>query len=270
MPFRKSYCILCRPSRANPKFEDTKKKGLDTKSCVNCKNIKHVADFHKSGYYKDNAQRYKSQCIKCSNLTPNRVLNNPILIKKCKEYKLCSQCNLEKLTVDFRKVNNSKHHMCKNCEKLEYRDYRKDMIQNRPDAYEHYKKRMRNMNNYKRESDECYKIRCNLGTRMWHALTDTKKSTSTIELLGCTAELLWIHLESKFIVGMTRENYGRPKDKSRGWDMDHIVPCASFNLIDPEQQKLCFHYTNIQPMWSDENSSKGAKLDYVSCENSLQ
>lgn len=53
---------------------------------------------------------------------------------------------------------------------------------------------------------------------------------------------------------MTWENYGE-------WHIDHIKPCASFDLNDPEQQKLCFHYTNLQPMWAKENQKKADKLE---------
>ena len=54
---------------------------------------------------------------------------------------------------------------------------------------------------------------------------------------------------------MTFENYGDY------WHMDHIKPCASFDLNDEEEQKKCFHYTNLQPMEGKENMSKGSKYD---------
>jgi len=42
--------------------------------------------------------------------------------------------------------------------------------------------------------------------------------------------------------------------------IDHIRPCASFDLTDPEQQRACFHYTNLQWLPAKENLSKGAKI----------
>ena len=62
-----------------------------------------------------------------------------------------------------------------------------------------------------------------------------------------------MHLEAQFKPGMTWDNYGL-----KGWHVDHIRPCASFDLRDPEQQRRCFHYTNLQPLWAEENLKKGS------------
>ena len=94
-----------------------------------------------------------------------------------------------------------------------------------------------------------------LRARLHAALKKTgyKKSASTVKLCGCTPNELMLHLQSKFQEGMHWNNYGK-------WHIDHIRPCASFDLTDPEQQKQCFHYTNLQPLWAAENLSKGAKV----------
>tara|TARA_R110000751_G_scaffold131998_3_gene234420 strand:- start:438 stop:656 length:219 start_codon:yes stop_codon:yes gene_type:complete len=69
-----------------------------------------------------------------------------------------------------------------------------------------------------------------------------------------------MHLEDQFQDGMSWENYGRPNgDYLEGWHIDHIKPCALFNLEDASQQKECFHYTNLQPLWAEDNLSKGDK-----------
>lgn len=80
-----------------------------------------------------------------------------------------------------------------------------------------------------------------------------KKATKTFELLGCTSKQLKQYLESQFQEGMTWENYGYGDDK---WYIDHIIPCASFDLSNLEQQKICFHYTNLQPLWQFDNLKK--------------
>jgi hypothetical protein len=73
-----------------------------------------------------------------------------------------------------------------------------------------------------------------------------------MRLLGCDVSQLWEHLESMFQEGMTKENYGK-------WHVDHIKPCASFDMYDPEQQKQCFHYSNLQPLWAEDNLIKGIR-----------
>ena len=44
------------------------------------------------------------------------------------------------------------------------------------------------------------------------------------------------------------------------WHVDHIIPLTSFDLRIPEQQKLCFHYSNLQPLWALENLVKHDKV----------
>ena len=97
-----------------------------------------------------------------------------------------------------------------------------------------------------------FRIRADIARRMLLALKGKNKSKKTIELLGCTIEELWQHLESKFKLGMTRKNHGE-------WHIDHIKPCASFDLTRVEQQVICFRYTNLQPLWAKDNQEKGAK-----------
>jgi len=53
---------------------------------------------------------------------------------------------------------------------------------------------------------------------------------------------------------MTKENHGKV------WHIDHILPCVFFNLNDPNEQKKCFHYTNLQALFVHENLSKGSKI----------
>ena len=80
-----------------------------------------------------------------------------------------------------------------------------------------------------------------------------QKSDTTMKLTGCTLEKLKKHLENKFEDGMDWNNYGV-------WHVDHIIPCAKFDLSNPGQQQICFHYTNLQPMWGEKNMQKGARL----------
>jgi hypothetical protein len=103
------------------------------------------------------------------------------------------------------------------------------------------------------QQDPSYRIRVNLKNRINAVLKGNSKSKSTMEFVGCSIEQLWIHLESKFTNGMTKENYGK-------WHVDHIIPCCFFDLSLIEEQKKCFNYTNLQPLWAIDNIKKGGKL----------
>lgn len=91
----------------------------------------------------------------------------------------------------------------------------------------------------------------NLRRRLRKALKGEVKSERTIFLLGCPVAWLELHIESLFKPGMTWENYGSV------WHIDHIRPCANFNLTDSEHQRWCFHWTNLQPLFAEENRKKG-------------
>lgn len=94
-----------------------------------------------------------------------------------------------------------------------------------------------------------------ISCRIRAVLSGRAKTSATAELLGCSIDELREHLESQWLPGMSWENW--TKD---GWHIDHIRPCSSFNLSDPEQQRQCFHYTNLQPLWWEDNLQKGAKV----------
>ena len=83
------------------------------------------------------------------------------------------------------------------------------------------------------------------------------KNSSALSLAGCTMEELKAHIESKFEEGMSWENWALD-----GWHLDHIIPCSSFDLTIEEEQKKCFHYTNLQPLWAKDNLSKTNKLNW--------
>ena len=55
---------------------------------------------------------------------------------------------------------------------------------------------------------------------------------------------------------MTIVNYGSV------WQIDHCLPIASFNLLHENDMKKFFNWFNLRPMYSNENNSKKAKIDY--------
>jgi len=95
----------------------------------------------------------------------------------------------------------------------------------------------------------------NLRTGLRYAMNGTYKPKRTMELLGCSRKQLKKHLSAQFTEGMTPENYGE-------WHMDHIIPVSSFDHHDPEQVAICWHYTNLQPLWAEDNLRKSDKLPH--------
>jgi len=107
----------------------------------------------------------------------------------------------------------------------------------------------------KRRTDPSVRLKGNLSRRILLALKGKNKSSSTMNLLDVpNIEFLWKHLESTFKEGMTRDNHGSV------WHVDHKIPCAAFDLSDPNQQRQCFHYTNLQALFVYENLFKKDKI----------
>jgi hypothetical protein len=111
----------------------------------------------------------------------------------------------------------------------------------------------------RRHTDPSFKVVTNLRNRINGLLRKAHagKSSGTITLIGCTPNELKSHLESQFLPGMSWDNHGV-------WHIDHIRPCASFDLTDSTQQRACFHFTNLQPLWAADNIRKGAHLGFAS------
>jgi hypothetical protein len=111
------------------------------------------------------------------------------------------------------------------------------------------------MRTYKRRrlaTDPAFKISEYLRRRVRLALAGTPKSGTTENLVGCSWEQLREWIEAMFQPNMAWKNYGE-------WEVDHIIPCAKFDLTDPEQQRACFHYSNLQPLWGKDNRIKGSR-----------
>ena len=118
------------------------------------------------------------------------------------------------------------------------------------------KDKRNNYRNNKLKTDIQYKLCHNLRSRLNHAINNNQKVGSAVKDLGCTIDELKIHLESKFQSRMNWDNW-----TIDGWHIDHIKPLASFDLTDRQQFLEACHYTNLQPLWADENLSKGKKVE---------
>ena len=221
---------------------------IGEKLCTFCKDYKPLDDFsnHKNRYDGKN-----TACRKCmkeyrQKRKPKRI---GILLKP--DHKICNKCKIELPFSNFWKSKMGKFGLrttCKECANLDNKKYKKDT------GWENNRRKER------RKTDVQFWIKNILRGRLYDALQQhTKgykvtKKHSALTLLGCTMEELESHLESKFRDGMTWDN------KGSYWEVDHKLPCASFDLTDPDQQKLCFHYTNLQPLSIHDNRSKRSQI----------
>lgn len=194
------------------------------------------------------------------------------------EYKLCIKCKLLKPTIEFYKKKSTKDKLscyCKECGKKDTKEYNNKnrervKIRNR-EYYKNHSEKIKQKEkerrstieykNYYKEYSKKYlletnhKIAHSIRVRTRQVLKTHKVKDSLINMLGCSINSFRVYIESKFKVGMNWNNYG-----VHGWHIDHIIPCYNFNLENPEEQKKCFIYTNLQPMWAKDNLSKNKYL----------
>lgn len=116
------------------------------------------------------------------------------------------------------------------------------------------KKKKADYEKRRKREDPSYKIKIILRRRLYNLITSKNlKEFSSLDLLSCSLEFFKKHIESQFEEGMSWDNYGSY------WHLDHIVPCAYFNLSDPKQQKICFNWRNFQPLKKEENLKNQTK-----------
>jgi hypothetical protein len=253
-------------SLAEHRFEGA----LEEKHCLKCDEWKVLKEFNKHKKASDGLQ---SHCKKCNvislekyrrklGMKPQRTehqFENKI------EKKQCTVCDQWKVLKKFFKQEerwDGLETRCKVCHNIAYKKkmstdhgrkrrraqvrkcLRKRIANGKSSAYQRKRRR----------EDPAYAILNRLRRRVAHALKaqGAKKTIGTIKLLGCTSAFFQSYIEKQFVDGMTWEN----RDK---WHIDHRVPCAAFNMLDPLQQRYCFWYKNHQPMWANDNLSKHAK-----------
>lgn len=101
----------------------------------------------------------------------------------------------------------------------------------------------------KKERPLDYRLKDNLRRRLAKTLKGVPREKKAHELLGCSWKHFKKYIESLFEEGMTWDNYGG-KD---GWELDHYIPCMCFDFTKRGQQKKCFHYKNLRPLWGETN-----------------
>tara|TARA_B100001250_G_C19702030_1_gene745197 strand:- start:10 stop:1038 length:1029 start_codon:yes stop_codon:yes gene_type:complete len=209
-------------------------------ACLNCNIIKSLTS--------------NGNCQACvRNETLNKMKDIVYIDINETTTKVCTKCKEEKTIDNFyvHKMKKSIRAECKQCSsksrKERYKNNREAIIK-QTTAYQ----------NEKRKIDPAFKMEKNLRNRLYQAMIhqNAYKCDKTMTLIGCSKSFLKKYIEEKFLNGMVWENYGSM------WVIDHIKPCCVFNLEDENDQRKCFHFTNLQPLWKEQNSEKGGKYHF--------
>lgn len=226
---------------------------MKTKQCNKCKEVKSVEGFSKCKGREDGLQ---TQCRACRKryYQANRVA----ILEHVKQYQ---QANKESI------VNKKKQHYQNNRDailekqkqygqankgaiaeknKQYYQDNKEALLEQKKQYNKANRKKINAQRKKRYATDRAFRAVRRLRGRLRIALNGTSKAASTMELVGCDRDHLLFHLESQFTDGMTWNNV----------HIDHIQPCSSFDLEDEEQQRICFHYTNLQPLFCRDNIIK--------------
>jgi hypothetical protein len=161
--------------------------------------------------------------------------------------KICCCCKDWQPLTEFNKSSTHWDNLRNDC-KLCLTKYRKDNRKIIAKKHLEYEKK-------RKANDPEFKLIKILRSRIGNVLRkikNAKKCDHTMELTGCSLNFLKKHIEDQFTDGMTWENHGI-------WHLDHIRPCSSFDLTKDEEQRECFHYKNLQPLWGPDNLAKGSK-----------
>jgi len=257
------YCNQCKTCKNNAtkerrlKNKNSNNEITKDKLCFSCNEIKLSTEFYKTSTNKSGLSIY---CKKC-NLLNNRkqisrkkdvnIIVDDTIIKKC------TVCNLEKSLNQYKinlKSNDNFSHICISCSpKSEWtvekqRASEKKYRLNNPDKIkEKYKKQSLNINR---------RVRNSLNHRISGSLksNNNKKTNKTIQYIGCEISFLKDWIQYQFQENMSWDNYGK-------WHLDHVKPCASYNLNNNNDVLQCFNWKNYQPLWSKDNLIKSNKIN---------
>ncbi len=204
------------------------------KKCTRCGEIKDVSEFNKCSKAKDGLDYW---CRKCKKDFYKDPINKERKAKSDKAYAERNKEKIKQYKKDWQK--NNKDRLRERYQKW-YNDNRKAIYQKAVD---------------KRKNSNQARLSHTLRTRINKGLHGMLKEEKTFNLIGCTIDELIKHIESLFVDGMSWDNYGK-----NGWHIDHIIPVASFDLTKLEEQKKCFNYKNLQPLWAEDNYRKGDRI----------
>ncbi len=211
---------------------------MKTKICTKCNCKKLLFEFHKNIGTKDRLTTICKLCIKIYSKNYYKKNKDTILNRNFNYYDKNKE-QIAKYQKEYSIKYRKEHKKEKAILDKKYRDRNKNKL----------KKYFREYKSIRIKNDINFKLQNYLRTRIWSSLKGLNKSLSTMFLIGCEIDYLMYHIQEQFTKGMSWDNYG-------DWHIDHIKPCASFDLSKKSEQLKCFNYKNLQPLWALDNLQK--------------
>jgi hypothetical protein len=241
---------------------------METKFCSKCNIEKELSNFRKR---KDSKDGFRTECKQCSYVVWKKYRDNNY--EKIKEQKRKEYIdNREKILLRVKKYREENIDVIRSNDN----DRAKKRYQKDPNKYKiYYEKNKENILTYKKEwleknkeklkvkrnfyhslrlkNDIIFRLKCVMRSRLLSFLKtqNITKKNKTFEIIGCTPQELKEHIEKQFTEGMSWDNRNK-------WHIDHIIPLCSAKT-EEEIYKLC-HFTNLQPLWVEDNLKKGSKI----------
>jgi len=179
--------------------------------------------------------------------------------------KHCNKCNCDKEINEFGKDKTHRDghaSVCLECcrkkdkerAKLPYRiaQMKSDKMREWKKNYNKTPQRKSHIRNYENTHRQKPQVRIahNLRSMIRFIVQRPSISKETEKLIGCTRKQFLDYQQGLFLQGMTFDNYGKV------WEFDHIKPLIKFDLTNEHDYNVCCHYTNIQPLFCNENKEK--------------
>ena len=158
--------------------------------------------------------------------------NKSTQLIKNKEYRLLHADNIKRQRKEYRNREEIKAHI--KHKQQEYLPIRKEKIKLR------------------RQTDLNFKISEVLRSKIHKFLKN--QPTSFIQLIECDLDFFKKWVEFRFEESMNWENFGSV------WQLDHIIPLTAFDMGNDSNKRVCFHWTNFQPLFSNENRTKSNNI----------
>jgi hypothetical protein len=205
-------------------------------------------------------------CIRCKTEVKNwHRLEKFYLCKSCKHIKAKERCkeyykkNRENLVEYRRRYVGEKREEVNAAQRDQYQIHKEKRLLakkeyiGKPEVKKQRAEYARKYYNKRIKTDIQFKLSKSLRNRLKEAVKDGAKSGSAVSDLGCSIDEFKLYIENLFKDGMSWNNWGK-------WHLDHIIPLSSVDLTVRENVLKVCHYTNIQPLWAEDNIRKGCKV----------